>query len=276
MSDPRLTPANGRVAARELEGRVDAARFVDGEPARIVVPVADLFCAGDGSGQLDRQLLFGDSFRVLERRGGRAFGLSDRGGYVGYVAEDALGAWYEPTHRVAARSTLGFAAPDIKHPAPLRLSLGARVKVVEEIDSFVRTQDNLFIPRAHLVAGDEPDTIAVAERLIGAPYLWGGNSADGIDCSGLVQAALLACGIPCPGDSDQQRESFPAVRRPRRGDLIFWQGHVAMCVTSRTVIHANAHHMAVTVEPRAACVARIKASENKTILKIARPAKELQ
>ncbi|KNG93312.1 C40 family peptidase [Pseudaestuariivita atlantica] len=275
MTDPRLWPSNGRVAADELEGKATADRFVQGDDRRIARPVADLHCASTG-GMLDRQLLYGDRFRVLDVQDGRAFGQAERGGYVGYVDASAVGDGPDPTHEVCVRATLGFSAPDIKQPAPLRLSLGARVTCVAAADGFAQTDAGLFIPDGHLrpLSAPETDMVAVAERLLGTPYLWGGNSADGIDCSGLVQAALRACGTDCPGDSDQQRAAFTPVSRARRGDLLFWQGHVAICVDSRTLIHANAHHMAVSYERRSDCVARIRASEGKDVLCIARPTLE--
>ena len=207
---------------------------------------------------------------------GLAFGQTDRGGYVGWVTSADLGPLQQATHQVAVRSTLGFAGPDIKTPDPLRLSLGAKVACVATDGMFAVTAGArpLYIPANHLVpVGDlAPDTVSVAETLLGTPYLWGGNSADGLDCSGLVQVALLACGIDCPGDSDLQREAFEPVDAAQRGDLIFWHGHVAMVRDAQTVIHANGHHMAVALEDQAACIARIKASENKDVLKITRPA----
>jgi cell wall-associated NlpC family hydrolase len=137
--------------------------------------------------------------------------------------------------------------------------MGGRVRVAGAEGAFAATPRG-FVPRAHLRSGgDRPgDPAAVALRFLGVPYLWGGNSRDGLDCSGLVQAAMLACGRPCPGDSDLQRAAFAAATgAPRRGDLLFWAGHVAMALDAATIIHANAHHMAVADEPLATAVARI-------------------
>lgn len=273
MSDPRLTPANGRIAAAELRGQVEAERFVEGEDRRVLAPVLDLRCDPSGPG-LDRQLLWGDRFRVLEEVDGLAFGQAGRGGYVGWVQAAALGPWCAPTHRVTARATLAFDAPEIKTPAPLRLSLGAEVTVTGQTGSLSALDTGHFVPAVHLAPVDtfDADPVEIAARVLGAPYLWGGNSSDGIDCSGLVQLALLGCGIACPGDSDQQRDAFPRAQgAPRRGDLVFWAGHVAMFEDAQTLIHANGHHMAVAREDFATCTARIRASEGKDILKIARP-----
>ncbi|MGR3502300.1 C40 family peptidase [Pseudaestuariivita sp.] len=274
MSDPRTTPANARVAAVELQGQVEAPHFLDGETCQITAPVADLRCSEEGR-TLDRQLLYGDAFRVLERREGRAFGQSDRGHYVGYVDESALGAAFAPTHVVHVRSTLAFTHPHFKDPGPVPLSIGSKVCVTAAEDRFATTHDGRFIPAQHLRALDQPETdpVEVATRLLGTPYLWGGNSAAGIDCSGLIQTALQLCGVPCPGDSDQQRAAFPGVERTEPGDLLFWDGHVAMIYDAERLIHANAFSMAVTLENRRACIARIMAKEHKDVLKIARPIK---
>ncbi|MEM9496375.1 MAG: NlpC/P60 family protein [Pseudomonadota bacterium] len=264
MSDRRLLASNGTYAADELRGSVEAEYFVKGEACRIAVPVADLRC-DPGLGRLDRQLLYGDRFRVLQRVDGYAFGQSDRGGYVGYVAEAALADWVAPNSRVFARATLGFGAPDLKSPEPLRLPMGARVSVVQHEDVWARTVCGLHISMAHLAPqGDQAgDLVAEAEKLLGAPYLWGGNSDLGLDCSGLVQIACLACGIDCPGDSDQQLDALgvPLATRTqlRRGDLVFWRGHVAWVADAATLLHANAYHMAVAYEPIERAVARIEA-----------------
>ena len=204
--DRRLLPANDRVAAVELKGQVPSKAYVEGEIRRIITPVADLHCQTDAS-QLDRQLLRGDRFRVLEDRGHFTFGQADRGGYVGYVTTAALGTWQAPTHWISARASLAFSTPDFKTPGPTPLSHGCHEHVIAQTGRFSETSDGVFIPTAHLRAVTDPaqDPVTEAERLIGAPYLWGGNSSAGLDCSGLVQGALIACGIACPGDSDQQQ-----------------------------------------------------------------------
>ena len=257
--DRRLTPANGRVAALSLAGQVAAERFVAGEARSVSAPVTDLLARPGGP--RDRQLLKGTAVTVFEEREGLAFLQSGRDGYCGWVAAGALGPAARTTHRVGVRATHLYAAPDIKAPDLAHLSFGVEVTVTAEGRRFWETPEG-FIPRPHLRPLDLPfrDPVTVAQLHFGTPYLWGGNSVLGIDCSGLVQAALLACAMACPGDSDLQRalgtEAGGAVQR---GDLWFWQGHVAMVVDDRTLIHANAHHMATAYEDLSAAVLRIEA-----------------
>lgn len=262
ISDRRLLPFNGRVAHVSLRGKVTAESYVEGSPARVVQPVADLLAAPGGA--RDRQLLWGEGVIVLDRADGHAFVRSDRDGYCGHVAESALGPAWRPTHWVSAPATHLYPAPDMKQREVACISLGARLQITGREGGFARCSDGLFVPAQHLrEIGDwAEDPVRVAEALVGTPYLWGGNSRQGIDCSGLVQAALTACGIACPGDSDQQQalgEALPDDAPLARGDLIFWKGHVAMAVSGTVLIHANAHRMAVTHEGIDEAIARIEA-----------------
>lgn len=261
MNDRRLTPANGRVAHVSLRGKVEADEFVVGEAAAVAIPLADLL--REPGGARDRQLLMGDALRVLERRGGHAFVQSAKDDYCGYVEDTALGPAIVPTHWVAAPASHLYPVADMKQRETAALSFGARVRVVGETDRFYET-DKGFLPRAHLrpVGDTFGDPAEVAVMFLGTPYLWGGNSRAGIDCSGLVQASLLACGIACPGDSDMQQtlgRPVSDVADLRRGDLLFWKGHVAMALDQDRMIHANAFRMAVTVEGIAGAIARIGA-----------------
>ena len=258
MSDRRLTPANDHVA---LAGFATAGqRVVTAERQRVRVPVADLRVAPGGG--LDRQVLWGEAFDVLECRDGWAFGQAARDGYVGYVAQDQLGADHVPNYRVSVRATHLYARDDLKSEAVMSLSFGAQLQVVDERRRFMEVDGGFFVPKPHIRPAARPfsDPVMVAQIFFGTPYLLGGNSAFGIDCSGLVQAGFLACGLTCPGDSDMQM----ALGRPvgggyQRGDLLFWKGHVALCVDDEVMIHANAHHMAVAYEPIARGIARIEA-----------------
>lgn len=261
MTDRRFTPANGRVAHVSLRGRVQAARFTEGAARSVCAPVADLRESPDGA--RDRQLLFGDLVLLLEERDGFGFVWSQKDGYAGYVALAALGPEIRPTHWVAAPATHLYAAPDIKAPEVMALPFGARL-AVEPNGVFAETADGGFVPSVHLkpVGAFYTDPVAVAEMFLGTPYLWGGNSRQGLDCSGLVQAALMACGQDCPPDSDMQMHLGAEIAPEAplvRGDLLFWAGHVALVVDRGTLIHANAHHMAVAHEPTDAAIARIAA-----------------
>jgi NlpC/P60 family/Bacterial dipeptidyl-peptidase Sh3 domain len=261
MSDRRLTPANGRVAHVTLRGKVDADTFVEGEAASVVVPVTDILAAPGGA--RDRQLLMGDAVMVLERRAGHAFLQSAKDGYCGYVSEDALGPAITPTHWVAVPASHLYPVADMKRQETAALSFGACLRIVSETDRFFQTAAG-FVPRPHLrpLAETFTDPAEVAMMFLGTPYLWGGNSRSGIDCSGLVQAALLASGIACPGDSDMQQvlgQPVTGIGALRRNDLLFWNGHVALALDESRMIHANAFRMAATVEGIAEGVTRIAA-----------------
>ncbi|OIQ68753.1 dipeptidyl-peptidase 6 [mine drainage metagenome] len=261
--DRRLTPANGRVAHSALRGSVAAEHYTDGIWRRVVTPLAEVLLSPDG--YRDRQLLMGARVLVLEEAAGHAFAQCERDGHCGYIPAASLGEDAEATHWVSAPAAHLYPAQNIKKRQLATLSLGARLTIVADHGRFLETDTGAFIIARHTRSLNDPasDPVTVAEAFLGTPYLWGGNSRDGIDCAGLTQAAHLACGIPCRSDSDLQEESFG---RPigaddplRRGDLIFWKGHVAMMVDGETMFHANGHYMAVTYERYDAAITRILA-----------------
>ncbi|MDF1726309.1 MAG: NlpC/P60 family protein [Sulfitobacter sp.] len=243
MSDPRVTPEASRITQRTAR--------------RVAAPLADLLRRPEGP--RDRQLTYGEAVTVLDERAGWAYVQAEKEGYCGYLRAETLGAALTPTHRVSASATHAYSAPDLKSAERCSLTFGARLAVMAVTTDFAETELG-HIPLQHIapVTSVETDPAGVAALFLGTPYLWGGNSRAGIDCSGLVQAALLACGLPCPGDSDQQmRVGKPASLPYQRNDLIFWKGHVAMVIDPETLIHANAHAMACTLEPIEAVIARI-------------------
>lgn len=248
MTDRRITPDPSFV---QLD-----------EAGRICRPVVDLLRSIDGP--RDRQLLFGDEINILNRMDNHALVRAAKDGYCGWVLAQATAAPVCPTLKVISRATHAYAKADFKSPDQTTLSFGSKVAALSTSGRFIETELG-FIPAQHLAPCDRmaTDPAQVAAVFLGTPYLWGGNTAWGIDCSGLVQAACLACGIACPGDSDQQEQAVGTLLDDaaalRRNDLIFWKGHVAIVVDETTLIHANAHDMAVAYERIDQLITRIEA-----------------
>lgn len=268
--DKRLTPARPDVAAKYLEGKVEAERFVTGEELEITDGVTSVRRDPFAGAMLDTQALRGERFTVYDRNSeGWAWGQLTSDGYVGWIADLAL---YPPspapTHKVTALRTFAFPGPSIKIPPMDTLPLGAQLSIARMTDAFAIASNGHHIPKQHVaeLSFIQPDFVAVAERFVGTPYLWGGKSSLGIDCSGLVQIALTAAGTGCPRDSDMQENglgralSEAETRALKRGDLIFWKGHVAIVRDAHTIVHANAHHMMTAIEDTKGAIARIAAT----------------
>jgi hypothetical protein len=269
--DPRLIPARADLAAKDLEGKVEAARFVEGRAFEVIDPHTAVRAAPAPDAPLLTEALAGERVAVYDLNAeGWAWGQLAADSYVGWLSTNALAPVGAPaTHKVSALRTFGFPGPSIKLPPLEALPLGARLAIARVEDRLAVTRSGAYVPLPHLAPLDfiEPDFVAVAERFLGVPYLWGGKTALGIDCSGLVQVALTAAGHVCPRDSDMQEGALGAPvadaereLRLRRGDLVFWKGHVAIVRDPGTLIHANAFHMAVALEPFAEAVARIRAA----------------
>ncbi|ODT89297.1 NlpC/P60 family protein [Phenylobacterium sp. SCN 70-31] len=263
--DPRITPWRDGVAARSLEGILEAEVYLDPKAMGCAVAAAAIRAApGHGAEQMD-QLLFGERFEVIEEEGDWLFGQAARDGYVGFVEAAALApAGPLPTHRVSALRTYAFAEASIKSRAMGPYSLNSLVCVEAVEGKLAKVSGAGWMAADHLspIGAFEEDWAAVAERFVGAPYLWGGRESLGLDCSGLVQQALFASGRACPRDTDMQAALGAEIGAGDfgRGDLVFWKGHVALGVGDGRIVHANGHHMATVIEPLAEAVARIEAA----------------
>jgi cell wall-associated NlpC family hydrolase len=280
--DRRVTPARSDIAAASLKGQVAAERFVEGRMRIVARGLASLRKEPSEEAGLETQLLFGEGFTVYEEKQGWVWGQAVGDSYVGYArteafaapqAEHAHGA---PSHRVIARQTPLLSAPDVKKPARDLLPMNARLAVVAEGLRFLRLTNRLYVFAGHAAALDRvaPDWVAVAEDFQGVPYLWGGKSAAGLDCSGLIQTALEAGGRKAPRDTDMMEEALGIAvapdGTPRRGDLLFWKGHMGVMLDGARLLHANAFFMQVTAEPLAAARARILEREGLAIRAIRR------
>lgn len=268
LLDPRLTPARPDIAAASLRGLVNAAHYVDGQVRQVHAATVSLYGTPDATSPQLTELLMGEFFEVYETEGNWAWGQATRDHYVGYVRTDALGPRANlPDHYVTALRTPIFAAPALKS-AVLGYAHGNAVFAAgEKQGAFVKAEPMGWVFADHTAPMGEKldDWVSFAERLLGVPYVWGGRSSFGMDCSGLVQDALQAGGIAAPRDSDLQEcemgqaiEMQPDLVGLQRGDLVFWKGHVAIMVDGQSMVHASGYHLAVICEPLKTAAARIK------------------
>ncbi len=268
--DRRLNVYRADLAATVLEGQVEAARFVEGEPRQVVEPVAPLRGSPRFDARLDTEVLYGETVRAFDEHEGWSWVQVDRDCYVGYVPSEALGPVSEPgTHRVAALHTHSYPVPDKKVPPSTLLTLNAEFAVAGAAHGetgFVQIASGEFVFEKHIspIGEPEPDFVAVAERFLGTPYLWGGRTSLGIDCSGLIQLSLQAAGRHALRDSDMQEatlgEALPDPKNHaalKRGDLVFWNGHLGVMVNGENVLHANGYYMQTVIEPLSVAVERI-------------------
>ncbi|MFT4620840.1 MAG: cell wall-associated NlpC family hydrolase [Dinoroseobacter sp.] len=274
-ADRRRLPFDGTTALNSLLNVVEASQFTGGEHASLGVPVAPLWRSP--AGRLDKDLIYGEPLTIIIRGPETSFVQSGIDGYCGYTPTNALTDPIKATHRVTSRSTHLYPEPDFKAAPRDSLSCGSLVQVQIISGAFAETPKG-WLPLPHLSALDLPatDPVAIAESFLATPYLWGGNTGWGIDCSGLVQIAHLVCGVDCPRDSDMQEAEFGTYLLDgaplRRGDLVFWKGHVGMMRDSDTLLHANAHHMMTASEPLSTARARITAKEFGAVTAFKRPA----
>lgn len=286
--DPRLTAARSDLAAEHLRGKVDAARYVAPVLHRVSAPTAPLRREPVPDAPLDTEALAGEPVAVYEEHEGWAWGQLLRDGYVGYLPSEALARPpASPDHIVTVPRTFVFPGPSIKLPPLAALPYGAEIAVAEKATAesgtgrFARLADGGFVIARHTAPlGDwrDRDFVTTAERFVGVPYLWGGKTVLGIDCSGLVQVSLRAAGVNWPRDTYRQEQSSAATRVAggedqvglARGDLVYWKGHVGIMVDGTRLLHANAHHMLVVIEPLATVVARSRANDGGPITSVKR------
>jgi cell wall-associated NlpC family hydrolase len=271
------------LAADSLREAVPAPRYAAGERWQVVHSAAQLRARPDPNAPWTTEALFGEVVTVYDRKDGWAWGQLESDGYVGYLREGALSNRVAPvTHTVRALGTFIYPEPDIKSPPYLHVSMTAALSIAVEGPVFCRLDDGRYIPSRHVIEGGRhaPDYVAVAERFVGAPYVWGGKTRLGLDCSGLVQVATHAAGRPCPRDSDMQQAEVgsdiaftEALDTLERGDLVFWKGHVGIMTDAFMLLHANAHHMAVVIEPLHAAASRNTAA-GAPIAAVRRPARK--
>jgi cell wall-associated NlpC family hydrolase len=270
--DPRRLAFRQDLAAEELRGRVSASRYVTGETRQLAAPVLPLRREPRFDATLDSEVLFGETLRVFDEREGWAWVQLARDSYVGYVPSEGLsGTVVQPTHRVAALRTYVYPVPDIKSPPLALLSLNSLIAASGEEERFLALTTVGFVVADHLRTLDQRprDYVDVAMAFLGTPYLWGGRTSLGVDCSGLVQLAAEATGLTCPRDADMQGAELgsPLVSGANlaRGDLVFWDGHVGIMASSDDLLHASAHHMAVVIEPFTEAKARIAATGSEVL-----------
>jgi cell wall-associated NlpC family hydrolase len=267
--DRRLTPARPDLAAAHLQGSVEAGRYVEGRVMHVIAEIADLRPQPTPDAAIDTQALYGEEVVLYDTDEGWGWVQLQRDRYVGYLSMQALAEGASAAnHRLTVNRSFIYPGANMKLPVMGALPLNAAMNAIASEGDFLRLAQGGFVFAAHAAPLQtyEPDFVAVAERLLNVPYLWGGKSALGIDCSGLVQSALAAAGQAAPRDTDLQEKHLglalafdDTLAGLQRGDIVFWKSHVGIMRDANTLLHANAHHMQVASEPLAEAVARIKA-----------------
>jgi len=267
--DPRLHAFRPDLADARLEGRVEAERFVTGRRMQVMDPTVSVRNAPRFDAMQITQALLGETLQVFDVQEGWAWVQLEADGYVGYVSANALSQEIEvPTHRVSVPSTFLYPQPNLKTQPANAVTMNAQVKIAADDGPYARLSNGGFVYARHIkpLGDNAADFVAVAEQFLHVPYYWGGKSVDGLDCSGLVQLPLQVCGMQAPRDTDMQEKvlgSALSLDDPgglRRGDLVFWKGHVGIMTDSTTLLHANGYHMQVVSEPLHVAVERIARS----------------
>jgi cell wall-associated NlpC family hydrolase len=276
LLDPRLNAYRPDLADIRLRGKVESQTFVEGTVQRAIAPTTPIRRAPHLDAPIDTELLRGETARVFEDTGeGWLWVQGETDGYVGFVPRAALSATApEPTHRVTALRTFLYPGPDLKLPPVAGLSIASRIALAGEVVTRGTPYRLLAggegavvaVHVAPIAAPPEADFVAVAERFVGTPYLWGGRSGAGVDCSGLIQLSLKIAGYDVPRDTDMQRNAVGSlvdggIEAPlRRGDLVYWPGHAGILADAEYLLHASGYHMAVVIERLADALQRIGAS----------------
>ncbi len=268
LPDRRLHAYRPDLADARLRGIVEAERYVEGEPAFVLSPVVDLKPQPDAEAGTDTQLLRGEAIRVYDRHDGWAYVQAELDGYVGYLPDAVIGKGAAgTTHIVTVPRTFCYPGAELRRPPLSALSMGSRLTITGDAETrgtrYLLTADGEAVIADHcrsIGEAEELDPVSIAVRFLETPYLWGGRSGFGIDCSGLVQLSHQMAGYRPPRDSDMQRDSYGSpveVDALHRGDLVFWKGHVGLMEDPETLLHASGHTMSVTRENFSAAVARI-------------------
>ena len=262
MVDKRLTPARADLAASHLKGQVDAPRYVDGYIQDVAIGRASLRAAPSHDAPQDSELLYGERVEVYDiSDDGWAWVQASSDQYVGYVRVEALDDVDAATLRVSALMAPVFKAADLKSPVVDFLPMNAKAAVVSRQGDYIEIGGGHFVHQRHFLLETEKDFVAITQRFVGVPYVWGGKTAAGLDCSGLIQTALQAVGKAAPRDTDMMEKALGTpikIVDVRRGDLVFWKGHMGVMLDSENLLHANAFHMMVTAEPLRDALARIE------------------
>jgi cell wall-associated NlpC family hydrolase len=264
--DNRLHAYRPDLADVKLRGRIDAKKFVEGVGMVVVVPVTNIHREASSAAMQTTQALFGERLMAFEITDGWIWCQLERDGYVGYIAKSAVtNDLTNPTHRVSVPSTFLYPMPNIKSQAATNLPMNAKLQIVDSGEKFSKLSNGRYVFAKHVrpLNEFESDFVSVAEKFLDVPYYWGGKTAQGLDCSGLLQTSLEVCGISSPRDTDLQETQLGQnllindLDGPRRGDLVFWKGHVGIMTDQKTLLHANGHHMMTVKEPLVEAVARI-------------------
>ena len=278
--DPRINVYRSDLAGVQLRGMIEAPNYVEGHLARIKAAKTSLHKGPDHDTPVVSEIIYGDDVTVYEEAGNWSWVQNNRDGYVGYLLSKCLSSnMVQPTHKITAVSTFAYATPDLKTPLPSKLYMNSRLHIVGQVEDYMQLHGGRFVHRQHVAELDDvaDDFVSVAERYVDVPYLWGGRTSDGIDCSGLVQIAYECSGLACPRDSDMQQGlpghalDLGGMEEMQRGDLVFWPGHVAIMVDDVMLLHANARDMAVSIEPFFAAVTRIASRGDGDVMTIIRP-----